>query len=108
MRSSQSDTPSCIQHVQGFNGQSCWIIPSDSEDISGACFVPLQKSLLENATMTMYSQAYPYSVLGTGKLISNSGFFPCLLLTAERQAHGPIVIKKVLKSANIQLMQFTP
>jgi hypothetical protein len=36
-----------IQHVQGFNGQSCWIIPSDSEDISAACFVPLQKSLIE-------------------------------------------------------------
>jgi hypothetical protein len=30
-----------------------------------------------------------YWVLGTGKLISNSGFFPCLLLSAERQAHGP-------------------
>jgi hypothetical protein len=32
-------------------------------------------------------------VLGTGKLISNSGFFPCLLLSAERQALiGPLVI----------------
>jgi hypothetical protein len=31
-----------------------------------------------------------YWVLGTGKL-SNSGFFPCLLLSAERQAHGPLV-----------------
>jgi hypothetical protein len=51
--------PSSIQHVQGFNGQSCLILPSDSEDIGAACFVPLQKGLLENATMTMYSQAYP-------------------------------------------------
>jgi hypothetical protein len=33
-----------------------------------------------------------YWVLGTGKLISNSGFFPCLLLSAERQALGPLVI----------------
>jgi hypothetical protein len=32
-----------------------------------------------------------YSLVGTGKLISNSGFFPCLLLSAERQAHGPLV-----------------
>jgi hypothetical protein len=30
-------------------------------------------------------------VLGTGKLISKSGFFPCLLLSAERQALGPLV-----------------
>jgi hypothetical protein len=29
-------------------------------------------------------------VLGTGKLISNSCFFP-YLLSAERQAHGPLV-----------------
>jgi hypothetical protein len=30
-------------------------IPSDSEVISAACFVPLQKNLIENATMAMYS-----------------------------------------------------
>jgi hypothetical protein len=46
----------------------------DSEDISATCFVPLQKSLIENATMAkMYCHAYP---LGTAKLISKSGFFP--------------------------------
>jgi hypothetical protein len=69
-------------------------IPPDSEDISAACFVPLQKSLIENATMAMYSQSCisMYWVLDTGKLISNSGFFPCLLLSAERQAHGPLVM----------------
>jgi hypothetical protein len=33
-----------------------------------------------------------YWVLSTGKLISNSGFFPCLLLSAERQALGPLVL----------------
>jgi hypothetical protein len=32
------------------------------------------------------------TALGTGKLISNSGLFPCLLLSAERQAHGPLVL----------------
>jgi hypothetical protein len=32
-----------------------------------------------------------YWVLGTSKLISNSGFFLCMLLSAERQALGPLV-----------------
>jgi hypothetical protein len=36
-----------------------------------------------------------YWVLGTGKLISKSGFFPCLLLSAERQAHEPLVSKSL-------------
>jgi hypothetical protein len=32
----------------------------DSENISATCFVPLQKSLIENATMAkMYCHAYP-------------------------------------------------
>jgi hypothetical protein len=50
------------QHpFEGFNGQSCGsYIPSDSEDISAACFVPEQKSLIENATMAkMYCHAHP-------------------------------------------------
>jgi hypothetical protein len=53
-----------------------------SEDISATCYVPLQKSLIENATVAkMYCYAFP---LSTGKLISKSGFFPCLLLSTER------------------------
>jgi hypothetical protein len=69
------------------------------EDISAAFFVPLQKRLIENTTMAMYSHAYACTawVLGTGKLISNSGFFPCLLLSAERQAYGPLVIPNASK-----------
>jgi hypothetical protein len=39
---------------------------SNSEDISPACFVPLQKKCI----------AMHIHVLGTGKLISKSGFFP--------------------------------
>jgi hypothetical protein len=42
-----------------------------------------------------------YWVLGTDKLISNSCFFPCLLLSAERQAHGPLVHYGWLKKAEI-------
>jgi hypothetical protein len=46
----------------------------DLEDISDTCFVPLQKSLIENATIVkMYCHAYP---LSAAKLISKSGFFP--------------------------------
>jgi hypothetical protein len=42
---------------------------TDSEDISATCFVPLQKSLIENATMAkMYCNAYP---LGTAKRVSS-------------------------------------
>jgi hypothetical protein len=50
---------------------------TDSEDIiSATCFVPLQNSLIENATMMakLYCHAYP---MGTDKLaISKSGLFP--------------------------------
>jgi hypothetical protein len=49
-----------------------------------------KKVLIENATMAkMYCYAYP---LGTAKLISKSGFFPRLLLSAERLALGPLVM----------------
>jgi hypothetical protein len=51
----------------------------DSEDISATCFVPLQKSLIENATMAkMYCHAHAYMAypLGASKLFSKSGFFP--------------------------------
>jgi hypothetical protein len=37
------------QHpFEGFNGQSCGSYHQIEEDISAACFVPLQKSLIEN------------------------------------------------------------
>jgi hypothetical protein len=50
MRSSQSDTTS-IHLKASMDNRVGSYIPSDSEDISAACFVPLQKSLFENATI---------------------------------------------------------
>jgi hypothetical protein len=51
----------------------------------GTCFVPLQKSLIENATMAkMYCHAYR---LGTAKLISKSGFFS--VHSCQLSAWGP-------------------
>jgi hypothetical protein len=49
-----------------------------------------------------------YWVLGTGKLISNSGFFLCLLLSAERQAHGPLVISQEIWISYNFLQKFLP
>jgi hypothetical protein len=77
--------------IEGFNGQLCWIIPSDSEDISAACFVPLQKKY-----------CHAYRPTGSGKLISKSGFFPCLLPSAERQALGPLLLHVLCHSGWLQ------
>jgi hypothetical protein len=43
-----------------------------------------------------------YWVRGTGKLISISGFFPCLLLSAKHQAHVPLVIVNIGKGPSLQ------
>jgi hypothetical protein len=41
-------------------------------------------------------------VLGTGKFISKSGFFPCLLLSAERQALlGPVISISAINSNTV-------
>jgi hypothetical protein len=55
--------------------------------------------------MYRYSQVMHISMywaLGTGKLISNSGFFHCLFLPAERQAHGLLVTKRNITQQNRQ------